>query len=348
MKKFNSLSRREFLATSTLAGGGLLLGPKVFADEPKKNLAADSSKALIAISLDLEMARNFPNWEDTHWDYEKGNLNDGMKKYAVEASRRVKAHGGIIHFFLVARALEQENVDWLKEIIQMGHRVGNHTYDHVNVQAKTLDEVQFLFKRAPWLIAGKKPIEAVRENIQMASAAIRSRLGIEPAGFRIPGGSSDGLLSRPDVQQMLLDLGFKWVSAKYPPHLNTGSEPPGAPPTQKIFDSIVKSQKDGQPFVYPNGLIDIPMSAVSDVDAFRNGKWQLDDFLKAIRLGVEWAIENHAVYDFLSHPAVLYAKDPEFKAIELICDLVKKAGDRAAIVDLDTIAQRAILKKVSP
>jgi hypothetical protein len=33
--------------------------------------------------------------------------------------------------------------------------------------------------------------------------------------------------------------------------------------------------------------------------------------------------------------------DPEFKAIDLICDLVKKAGRRAAIVDLGTIAQRA-------
>ncbi len=53
---------------------------------------------------------------------------------------------------------------------------------------------------------------------------------------------------------------------------------------------------------------------------------------------VEWAIENRAVYDFLSHPAVLCAKDPEFKAIDLICDLVKNAGDRAELVDLETIA----------
>src|ERR1051325_5983071 len=105
----NSISRREFLAASALLGGGVALG--------QNGLVADSSKALIAISLDLEMARNFPKWEDTHWDYEKGNFNEPMKKYAVEASRRVKAHGGIIHFFLVARALEQENVDWLKEII---------------------------------------------------------------------------------------------------------------------------------------------------------------------------------------------------------------------------------------
>ena len=31
---------------------------------------------MIAITMDLEMARNFPHWEDTHWDYEKGNLDE--------------------------------------------------------------------------------------------------------------------------------------------------------------------------------------------------------------------------------------------------------------------------------
>jgi hypothetical protein len=37
--------------------------------------------------------------------------------------------------------------------------------------------------------------------------------------------------------------------------------------------------------------------------------------------------------------------DPEFKTIGLICDLVKKAGKRAAIVDLGTIAKRAQPRK---
>jgi DNA invertase Pin-like site-specific DNA recombinase len=41
----------------------------------------------------------------------------------------------------------------------------------------------------------------------------------------------------------------------------------------------------------------------------------------------------------------LYVTDPEFQAIDLICDLVKKAGDRAAIVDLGTLAGRAAARK---
>ncbi|MGI8965394.1 MAG: polysaccharide deacetylase family protein, partial [Limisphaerales bacterium] len=334
-------SRRDFLKTSALTAGGILLGEQLFAQEKIKTA---KKKALVAISLDLEMARNFPKWEDTHWDYEKGNLNDETKKYAVEAARRVKAAGGVIHFFLVGRALEQENVDWLKEIIQMGHRIGNHTYDHVFVRAKTLDEIQYIFKRAPWLVAGKKPLDVIRENIELCSDAIKTRLGIEPAGFRTPGGFADGLAPAPEVQQMFLDLGFKWISCKYPAHLY--NETPEAAPTQKVFDDIVRAQKEAQPFIYPSGLIDIPMSPISDIGAFRNGKWELKHFLKAIRLGVEWAIEKGAIYDFLSHPSVLSAKDPEFKAIDLICELVKKAGGRAAIVDLNTIEKQ--VKSTTP
>ena len=322
------ISRRQFLATSTLAAGAFAVG------------AQTKKQALIAISLDLEMARNFPNWDDTHWDYEKGNLNEEAKRYAVEAARRVKARGGVIHYFLVASALEQENVDWLKQIRDMGHFIGNHTYDHVYVRAQKLDEVQFKFARAPWLLDGKKPLQAVRENIEMATAAIRKRLGIEPAGFRTPGGFADGLSGRPDVQKMFLDLGYKWISCKYPTHPN--SNPPGTPPNDAIYQGIVKAQNEAQPFAYPSGLIDVPMSPLSDIVAFRGGKWDLDHFLKGVRLGVEWAIEHGAVYDYLSHPAVLSAKDPQFKTIEMICDIVKKAGNRARIVGLDEFAKRAV------
>src|SRR5438132_1420943 len=140
------LSRRQFLAS---AGAAVSVA------------AAEADKALIAITLDLEMSRNFPIWEQTHWDYEKGNLNAETKKYALEACRRVKAHGGVVHCFVVGQVFEQENVDWLKEIVSAGHPVGNHTYDHVNVLATRSEEIQFRFRRAPWLITGKTTREVV-------------------------------------------------------------------------------------------------------------------------------------------------------------------------------------------
>jgi hypothetical protein len=329
------LSRRRFVAGSVAAGVGCLFTGTP-ALEVRQN--AESEKALIAVTLDLEMSRNFPTWETTHWDYEKGNLNDETKKYAAEACRRVKAAGGVLHCFAVGRVFEQESVAWLKEMAQAGHPVGNHTYDHVNVKATKPEDIQFRFRRAPWLIDGKEPKDVISENIRLTTAALKARVGVDPAGFRTPGGFPDGLADRPDVQQMLTDLGFTWVSSKYPAHpLNEA----GKEPAQAVFDGIVKAQAEAQPFVYPKGLIEVPMSPISDITAFRGGRWKLEWFLKAVRLGVEWAIDNKAAFDFLGHPSCLYVTDPEFKTIDLICALVKKAGAGAALVDLATIAQRA-------
>src|SRR2546421_2225841 len=123
------LSRREFLAASAAATVATRFAVS-------QGQARETGKrASIAISLDLEMSRNFPTWETTHWDYEKGNLNEETKRYTVEACRRIRAAGGVAHCFAVGRVFEQEDVSWLRGIVQAGHAVGNHTYDHVNVQA---------------------------------------------------------------------------------------------------------------------------------------------------------------------------------------------------------------------
>src|SRR4051812_24511204 len=118
------MNRRTFLKSTAALGAISLVRP---IRSETANAASTSGQAQIAITMDLEMARNFPHWEDTHWDYEKGNLNKEAKDYAVEAARRVKAHGGVIHFFAVGQVFEQENVDWLKQLHADGHRIGNHT-----------------------------------------------------------------------------------------------------------------------------------------------------------------------------------------------------------------------------
>lgn len=287
-----------------------------------------AKRARIAITLDLEMSRNFPTWEQTHWDYEKGNLDEPTKKYSVEAARRVKKHGGRIHFFVVGRVFEQENVDWLREIARAGHPIGNHTYDHVNVKATEPKQIQYRFQRAPWLIAGKKPIEVIRENIRMTTGALKSRVGVEPSGFRTPGGFANGLTDRPDVQALLRDQGFTWVSSKYPRH---AMSKPGQKPTKACLDSIVAAQKEAQPFFYPKRLLEIPMSPPSDITAFRTGRWKLEWFLEAVSLALDRVIATGGVFDFLGHPSCLGVVDPEFRTIEMICDKVKKAGARAEL-----------------
>ncbi len=313
------------------------------AQEPTKATPSSARPALISITLDLEMSRNFPNWDATHWDYEKGNLDEAAKLYSVRAARRVADRVGVIHLFCVGRVLEQDNVDWLVNLAESGHPIGNHTYDHVYVLAKTVDELQFRFRRAPWLLRNLTVAEAIADNIALTKRALKTRCGIDEQGFRTPGGFTDGLKGREDVQKLLLDQGYTWVSSLYPAHKSTTSNATGdnPPPPKEVYDDIVRGVGVAQPFKYPTGLIEVPMSPISDIGAFRGGRWKLTEFLDAVKLGVEWAIANGACYDFLAHPSCLGVVDPEFRAIDMICDLVAKAGDNARLVDLGQLAQRA-------
>lgn len=326
------VSRRSFLSSATVAAAIAGTNPSV----ASFNQPSPQSKAQIAITFDLEMSRKYPKPDMLEWDYQKGNLNEATKQYSLNAARIVKDRGQLMHFFCVGRVLEQKDVSWLRSIAALGHPVGNHTYDHVNVWATDAAKTQFRFQRSPWLIEGKSAEEIIRENIRITTAAMKQRVGIQADGFRTPGGSSAALNGRQDIQQLLLDEGFTWVSSKYPPHL---SSKPGEAPTEEVFSSIVNAHAQAQPYIYPTGLIEIPMSPISDVGAFRTSKWSLEHFLKSVRQSVEWAIENNGVFDLLCHPSIMYVEDPEFRTVRLVCDLVERAESSAEIVGLSTIAK---------
>jgi peptidoglycan/xylan/chitin deacetylase (PgdA/CDA1 family) len=320
------ITRRRFLATAAVTA----VGTPVLAN-------AAPAKAQIALTLDLEMSRHYPRRGLTEWDYQKGNLDNATKAYSLKAARVAHDLGARIHFFCVGRVLEQPDVGWLKEIIEMGHPVGNHTYDHVNVHAASPAQTQFRFQRAPWLIRGRTVSQIIEQNIATTNLAMKTRLGISPNGFRTPGGFYTGLKGREDLQRLMMKQGFKWVSSVYPRHL---SGKPKQEPGPEVYNSIVAAQQKAQPFKYPTGLIEIPMSPISDVTAFRTNYWKLDYFLKAVRLAVEWAIQERKVFDFLAHPSCLVVEDPDCETIRMVCERVKQQKDRAEIVGLDRIASR--------
>ncbi len=315
------MTRRRFLGTAAVAAA---------------RADAQNKAALIAITLDCEMSAHYPTWDQTEWNYKKGELDEASKQYSVGAARRVAAAGGKMHFFVVGRVLEQPSVAWLEEILKLGHGVGNHTYDHVNVKATDIAHVQYRFQRAPWLAFGKTPAELIAGNIRLCEMALKDRLGIRSAGFRTPGGFPNGLKDRPDIQHLLLSQGYTWVSSLYPRHPvqpDTGSPQPGE------LEAIPQSQEAAQPFVYPSGLIELPMNPPSDVSTMRTGRWKLADFQKGVQSGLEWSIEHRKVWCFLSHPSALGVADPNFQVIDSIIETVKGAGARAKLVRLETIAQ---------
>jgi hypothetical protein len=112
-------------------------------------------------------------------------------------------------------------------------------------------------------------------------------------------------------------------------------------PTEAVFDAIVAAQPKSQPFVYPSGLVEVPMSPPSDITSFRSGRWKLPWFKEAVRRGVQWAIDHGAAFDFLGHPSCLCVTDPKFETIEMICQMVGDAGEKAELASLNQLAQRA-------
>ncbi|MBH58735.1 MAG: chitin deacetylase [Planctomycetaceae bacterium] len=321
--------RRDFLKGLT----AFSLAPGL----PTSAAADTTDKAEIAITYDLEMSRHYPKRSNIEWDYQKGNLDQDTKNYSVAAAKIAADNGVHLHFFLVGRVLEQDDISWLHQIHEMGHVIGNHTYDHVNLLATTPSQTQFRFSRSPWLVKDKTVLEILRENIRLTEIALKQRAGINQIGFRTPGGFSNALTDRPDLQDLLLDLGFSWVSSKYPRHLATRG-PQGV--AQATFDNIVESQTDAQPFRYKSGLLEIPMSPISDVNAFRSNFWTLDEFTKAITYSIKAVIKEKQVYDFICHPSCMLVEDPQHKTLRTIIKLVKSNPDSARISTLDEIAQR--------
>lgn len=237
----------------------------------------------------------------------------------------------------MGRVLEQPDIRWLQQIVEDGHPVGNHTYDHVYLLAKEPKEIQFRFQRAPWLIAGKSTAQLIEENIRLTTAAMRDRLGIEPQGFRTPGGFHDGLHGRADLQRMLQRQGFPWISATSR-KISTGAV--GQSPGADVWKSIEAELPKAQPFRYPEtGLLDIPMSPVSDIHAFRNGRWKLGDFTAVLERVLNWTIEHSQTFDFLAHPSCLGVVDPELKTLSMICRRVREANGRALLVTLNDVAR---------
>ena len=320
------MTRREFVV-----GGATIVSSDI-----ARSAQAPERVSLVSIALDCEMSAHYPTWEQTEWNYKKGDLDEHSKEYCVGAARRVAAASGKMHFFVVGRVFEQPDVSWLEQIVKMGHGVGNHTYDHVNVKATELSQVQYRFQRAPWLAYGKTPTQLIDENIRMCTLAMKERLGIRPNGFRTPGGFTNGLKDRPDIQNMLLSQGYTWVSSLYPRHpvkSDTGAPQPGE------LEAITAQQEASQPFIYPSGLIELPMNPPSDVTTLRTGRWKLADFRKGVESSLDWCIERGKVWDFLSHPSAIGVADPNFEIIDLIIDRVKRSGSRARLVSLDTVAQ---------
>jgi len=79
------------------------------------------------------------------------------------------------NFFLLGRSFKNyKNVNLFKNIIREGHSVGNHTYNHINIKAKKIKQLQTFYIKNQKLLKGFKNVfEVIRYEIEKTSILIQ-------------------------------------------------------------------------------------------------------------------------------------------------------------------------------
>jgi hypothetical protein len=150
-------------------------------------------KPLASISLDL----------DNLWSYMKTHGEAGWESYPTYLDKVVPAAldamdrlGLSITFFIVGQdAALVKNEEALRSIVERGHEVGNHSFDH-----------------EPWLHLYER--DRVRGEILRAEDEIIRATGQKPRGFRGPGFS----WSR-DVLEVLQECGYDYDASTLPTYI---------------------------------------------------------------------------------------------------------------------------------
>jgi len=302
----------------------------------------NGARFAVQLSFDLEMVTNWPYWT-SFWDNRKGAINDAVKAYVRKISSKCGEYGARAHYFVVGSLFEDPDIDYLREAVDAGHAVGNHTYTHINIKAERPDQLAGIYKFCPWRAAGRSAREVVRQEIRMTTEAIRTRLGVVPKGFRSPGGFPDGLQDAPEVRELLQEEGFWWASTHYNDTLLYGrvSRPPDAVSKvdpERLKRAFNRSERALQPYRYEDGLIEIPLAGITDVVAWRWYRPDLGEWLEMLAEGVDYAYEHGLIFMLTSHPAVLASVDPHCQVVETILSRAVRKEGGVWLPDLEELA----------
>ena len=149
----------------------------------------------LSLTFDIEMTPNFPYWT-SKWNHRKGAIDEDTKLYLMRMSEIAKSYGVKLQFFLVGSALEDPNIDYLKQLVEDGHAIDNHTYTHVNVKAKDIAGLQEIYAAAPWRAEGPIPVGSYSAGNPSDECRNRREAGRKAPGLSYAGRLRWGALRR--------------------------------------------------------------------------------------------------------------------------------------------------------
>lgn len=250
------------------------------------------------------------------YDYRSWSALDAdSKQYVLKMHEVARSYNVHPYFLLVGSSLEDPDIDYLKELVAAGHEVGNHTYTHSNVKAKTIASLQAVYASAPWLAHGRTPLQVIQDEVRATNAAIRERLGVTVTDFGTPGAFSTGLNDVPEVQSLLKEEGFTHITSHY---LHPAPRGAKRPPLAQVEAALRKNIDKLQPYRYPNGLLEIAPMALTDIAAFRVLDLDHWEYVRLLKTAIDHAHASHYTLSLAFHPPALAARDPHCDVLDTV------------------------------
>ncbi len=119
--------------------------------------------------------------------------SENVYKNTIELLLILNDYNSKATFFILGEVAEKFP-SLLKEVIKSGNEIGCHSYYHLELN--------------------KIPLNELKENLKKAKDLIEQIIGRKIIGFRAPNFSL--MKCKPDVFDLLLDLGFKYDSSLFP------------------------------------------------------------------------------------------------------------------------------------
>lgn len=275
----------------------------------------------VSLTYDVEQCTNFPYWSSV-WDHRKGALDGESWRYVARLADMAAAEGAPVQWFVLGSTLQEVDSE-IWELLSGGGAVGNHTFRHVNVRARDFDDLQIAYRTDPALRSGfAMPLDAIRSEIETTSEWIERRTGRRPAGFRTPGGFSEGLRDHPEVCEVLRAAGFHYVSSHYRYPCTASPRPSMG----ELEQAMRWSLSHLQPYRYSDGLLEIPMMGISDIWAFRVLDLEREEWIRLLEVGIKHAAAEGLLFSILMHPPVLACRDPHAATLRRVLDKTISLG----------------------
>ncbi|RJS85711.1 hypothetical protein CW702_00800 [Candidatus Bathyarchaeota archaeon] len=278
--------------------------------KPVKITLPEGCRCAVVITYDTDMAGGYSPTGVCH-----GRTAPFLMDYIYRLCEVAEDFGIKLQFFQIANGLELESVvSHVKSLLKRGHAVDCHTYNHVNLAYASSKELS--------------------EDLKRANELFERKLGFKSRILRGPGGYRH-LDLKVENQKVILENGFTLVSGEFDYDLLK----------HKDWRYMASAPSRNLPFIYPSGLIEVPIQGWTDrawFDSYRivnprayrdwrlryghkpvpegwrcpwTDRGALSDWIKVNVDCLNYAYEHRLVWVLCWHPYSHYLHDPDNKVL---------------------------------